>query len=215
MPEEITAQEWKARQHRMNIFTSKSLKGIGDIKEDGDPGPATEKRIRQCKYWLGWEEHTATWSEKFHKALIDPNNPHITSRGTVTRGRRRRRAQRRHHIKSYLRRGVASYDGVRVAKTAIPVLQWCRGNGWPGHVVSGYRDPAYSESLCYAMCGAPSCPGKCAGRASNHAGNGPERFALDVSDYAKFKQVVAKCPVNPKIKNDLPVDPVHFSPNGK
>lgn len=210
-----TKAEWIARQHRLNLFTKKYLRGVGSIKADGVYGPSTEKRIKQAKWWLGWEKTDSKWTEQFHQALLRPRDSRVTSRGTVLRGIARRKQHNAFHWRSYLKPGVGTFDGVRVAKCAIPILRWCRAHDWGGHLVSGYRSPAYSEHLCYAMCGRPSCPGKCAGRASNHSGNSPVRFAVDVSDYATFKNVVARCPLKPHIHNNLPVDPVHFSPSGR
>jgi hypothetical protein len=65
--------------------------------------------------------------------------------------------------------GVGSFDGVAVANWLIPYLTWARQHGWRGRLNSGWRSPEHSEQPCRAMCGAPSCPGRCAGRASNHS----------------------------------------------
>jgi hypothetical protein len=112
--------------------------------------------------------------------------------------------------------GVGRYDGVPVANVAIPYLEWARANGWKGRLVSGWRDPNYSESLCRRMCGAPRCPGRCAGTSSNHVGTTKERFAIDVSDYATFGRLMRSCPLRPRIYNALGAqDPVHMSPNGQ
>lgn len=112
--------------------------------------------------------------------------------------------------------GVTRYDGVPVAAVAVPYLQWAREHGWKGRLVSGWRDPEYSRSLCRRMCGADSCPGRCAGLSSNHVGSTVARFAIDVSDYQAFGRLMAKCPHSPRIWNGLgSIDPVHFSPNGQ
>lgn len=101
------------------------------------------------------------------------------------------------------------FDGVRVRAEIYPHLVWARANGWKGRVVSGYRDPIYSQSLCRAMCGYNSCRGTCAGVSSNHV-----RIAIDVTDYYTFAALMRRCPHKPRIYNDLPKDRVHFSPNG-
>ena len=94
-----------------------------------------------------------------------------------------------------------------------------RAGRWKGTVVSGYRSPEYSEQLCYGICGAPSCPGRCAGRSSNHCcpptfkGKAPEG-AIDVSDYVTFRGELQRLGHWDKLKNDLPADPVHFSRSG-
>lgn len=86
-------------------------------------------------------------------------------------------------------------------------------------VVSGYRTQAYSISLCIAMCGAVSCPGRCAGALTNHAcppdGKCLERLhngAEDVTNYYVFEATAAR--IGSLLKNDLPSDPVHFSLSG-
>lgn len=111
--------------------------------------------------------------------------------------------------------GVGRYDGVPVANWLIPYLDWARQNGWKGRLVSGWRDPNYSRSLCMRMCGAPRCPGRCAGTSSNHVGSNKPHGAIDVSDYVTFERLMARCPLTPKLRNTLDArDPVHFSVPG-
>ena len=99
-------------------------------------------------------------------------------------------------------------------------MDWARHTGhdgvrWQGTLASGWRSPAYSESLCQRMCGAPSCPGRCAGRSSRHSQKTVAQGAVDVTDYARFGQLMAHCPIRPAIVNRLGVrDPVHFSVAG-
>jgi hypothetical protein len=210
--------EVRRRQELLNAFTSKYLRGVGPLPVDGVEGPLTKKRIVHCKWWLGWQKRGAAWSDRLEHYLRHPTCPGQMTRATrvvVERGRERRRDHNRDHWRSYLHPGVTTYDGVRVARCAVPILNWCRANGWHGHLVSGWRSPAYSTSLCYAKCGRPQCPGTCAGAASNHSGDSPERFAVDVSDFYTFANVVRACPLKPHIFNDLPADRVHFSPSGR
>lgn len=111
--------------------------------------------------------------------------------------------------------GTANFDGKTVAAVAVPYLEFARANGWRGHVTSGWRSPAYSESLCQTMCGAPSCPGRCAGRSSNHSGTSPTHFAIDVSDETNFGRIMnLPGAPQPRIFNNLPSDRIHFSPTG-
>ena len=129
-----------------------------------------------------------------------------------------RRAKQRKAAKASAapRTGVATFDGRPVAAWLKPYLDWARQNGWKGTLNSGFRDPAYSEKLCMSMCGAPSCPGRCAGRASNHAGSSNPAGAIDVSDYVTFGQLMRRCPYSPRIFNALGAqDPVHFSASGR
>jgi hypothetical protein len=57
-------------------------------------------------------------------------------------------------------------------------------------------------------------PGAMCGAIHQSAYATPERFAMDVSDYIKFAEVVRNCPVRPHVHNSLPNDRVHFSPSG-
>lgn len=108
--------------------------------------------------------------------------------------------------------GVAYFDGKPVSAAVVPWLQRARANGWGGVLVSGYRDPYYSEQLCIHRCGRPSCPGTCAGRGSNHAIL--ERLTVDVSDYYRFGQIMRA--LGAPIFNALGArDPVHFSTTGR
>ena len=92
-------------------------------------------------------------------------------------------------------------------------LEKARAAGWGGHVLSGYRSPEYSESICLTMCGAPSCPGRCAGRSSNHSGKDYPAGAVDVDDYVTFAAVQGK--IGSPLKNTIGAsDPNHFSISG-
>ena len=205
----------KGRQHRMNMFTDKYLKGVGRIKEDGEMGPATRQRLHDVQWWAGYlPENIGAWSDKLDRSLIHPFDRRNTSAGTVARGVERRKVHNLDYYTHHLRTGVGTFDGIPVCNCAIPILQWCRENDWPGRLASGHRTAAYSTYLCYRMCNRPSCPGTCAGASTNHTGTTCERFAVDVTDYQIFGQVVARCPLSPKLYNHLPHDLVHYSPSG-
>ena len=110
--------------------------------------------------------------------------------------------------------GIGTYDGHSVAAWFIPWLEKIRARGrWTGVVVSGYRSPEYSTSLCYAICGAPRCPGRCAGASSNHSGVNFPGGAIDVTDYYTFAAEARA--IGAPFHNGLPsTDPVHFSNPG-
>lgn len=119
--------------------------------------------------------------------------------------------------------GFATFDGHTVPAWIVhEVCEPARKSGmWKGSVISGYRTPAYSESLCRAMCGAPQCPGRCAGRATNHAcpPDGKPlkpRGAIDVTDSAGLQRW-CRAHGNPLHGNGefLPYDTPHFSASGR
>lgn len=110
--------------------------------------------------------------------------------------------------------GVAKFDGKDVAAWMIPYLKKSREHGWKGSVTSGYRTPQYSRTLCQRMCGADSCPGRCAGVSSNHSGKAYPAGAIDVSDYTRFGEIQKK--IGSPLKNTIgSSDPVHFSVSGQ
>lgn len=122
--------------------------------------------------------------------------------------------------------GLSTFDGKQVAAWMVgkargpdgKIVNWLlrsRNAGWTGTVVSGYRSPEYSESLCRAMCGAPTCSGRCAGRGSNHSQTGPPNWgAIDVSDYTNFGRIQSR--IGSPLHNSLgSADPVHFSYTGR
>lgn len=94
-------------------------------------------------------------------------------------------------------------------------LQRSVDEGWSGGLYSGFRDPAYSEQLCFNICNQPSCPGLCAGRSSNHSGKDgspPGWGAIDAQDYINFGRIQAR--IGSPLKNALPNDRPHFSATG-
>jgi len=219
-PTTLTAGEVRRLQKGLNRFTERYMEGVGPIVVDGIKGHATARRIATVKYHLGYTgkaQRSATVKPEFVRRMRHPRSPRRSTPAMLTRAVARRAKQRKAAKASAApRNGVAMFDGRPVAAWLKPYLDWARQNGWKGTLNSGFRDPAYSEKLCMSMCGAPSCPGKCAGRASNHAGNTNPTGAIDVSDYVTFGQLMRRCPYSPRIFNALGAqDPVHFSASGR
>jgi hypothetical protein len=109
--------------------------------------------------------------------------------------------------------GLITIDGKQAAKeVGKEVLRIRKAGRWKGYIVSGYRTPAYSESLCYNMCGRPFCSGMCAGRSTNHARKGGRSGAVDLTDYITFRYECQR--LGSFLENHLPRDLVHFSDSG-
>jgi hypothetical protein len=122
--------------------------------------------------------------------------------------------QRRHPPAPVHTDGLIWIDDRQVAAAVgEEVLRIRRAGRWKGAVVSGYRDPAHSEQLCFNMCHAPQCPGRCAGRSSNHGHKGGRQGAVDVSDYHTFAAESGR--LGSWLTNHLPSDLVHFSESGR
>lgn len=226
----MTKTEVRSMQRTLNAFTTKYLKGVKPLRVDGVRGHATNVRILAVKYYLGYSEHVkssrhphgrdSSWHPLTVRRIRHPRSTKFSTARRIATGIARRRKQhiryREQIVKSYVTSGVTRYDGVPVAKWLVPYLAYARRNGWKGHLNSGWRSPAYSESLCYRMCGAPTCAGRCAGKGSNHAGSDKPRGAVDVSDYARFGAIMVRAPLSPHIFNALGWrDPVHYSASGR
>jgi peptidoglycan hydrolase-like protein with peptidoglycan-binding domain len=220
-PKPMSHDQVRALQKGLNAFTEKLLKSsLGPLMADGVKGHATKKRIRQAKFYLGYTGRAAKSSRidsEFMRRLEHPRSPRFSNPAMLTRAvDRRRKARQGAKLSAAPRAGVATFDGKPVAAWLSPYLVWARKNGWQGTLNSGWRDPAHSEQLCRNICGAPTCPGRCAGRSSNHAGSVKPAGAVDVSDYGKFAELMRRCPLEPRIFNALGAqDPVHFSASGR
>jgi peptidoglycan hydrolase-like protein with peptidoglycan-binding domain len=217
--ETLTRDKVRELQTALNGFTRKHVVGMGALIVDGVIGPATKKRIRQAKHYLGYtgtDRKRATVDDELLERLKHPRSVKHSSPRMLARAARRRRKQRKAaKLSRAPRSGVDRFDGEPVAAWMKPYLVWAREHGWQGTLNSGWRDPAHSERLCYDICGAPRCPGRCAGRSSNHSGSVKPAGSIDVSDPATFGALMKKCPYNPPIFNALGAkDPWHFSATG-
>lgn len=206
-------------QQSLNFFSEQFLKGLTPLREDSEWGRLTHRRSRIGKFQLGYDDLGDDWTAQQLKRLHHPKDADLATAEVIARGEQRRREQResweRNLQAAAERAGVARFDGRPCAKWLVPYLQWARSEaGWRGVLESGWREPAHSEQLCFQICGAPRCPGTCAGTSSNHVGDEPPHGAIDVTEWAKFGDVIRNCPIEPRIFNALPNDRVHFSSTG-
>lgn len=216
----------KALQQAVKVNLAK--RGFKDwskgIIVDGKPGPMTFKMARLNASMRGLSKAQV---KKIGRGTIT-HHAELLLLGEKTRSRTmKRREKERAPIFKKIRHelehppggdGVVTFDGKPCAKEIAYWLQKAREHGgWAGELVSGFRTPEHSEAICFGMCGAPSCSGTCAGRATNHAcppsgtckkGEG----AADCSDYTNLARVLRE--IGAPIFNDLPNDPVHFSFTG-
>jgi hypothetical protein len=212
----MTKAEVEQLQRDLNRFTDRFLERFAPLMVDGVRGPLTNRRIVKCKFYIGYtgeRQRSRHASPMFRKRLNRPTSRKVVPVEMIELGEERRREQ---HERAQQRppAGVTLFDGRKVARWMKPYLDFARNNGWQGTLNSGFRDPAHSEQLCFQICGAPSCRGLCAGQTSNHSGKTKPKGALDVSDFARFGQLMQGCPLEPRIFNDLPDDHVHFSATG-
>jgi hypothetical protein len=203
------------------------------VKVDGNAGPLTFKASRIAASWQGFS--TAHLKEIGDGLVSEPVFAVLAQDGPRSEEMKKRGEDRRknfakmrdeHNNPPEDADGVSDWKGFKVASWMVgervgpdgQTVNWLQKSvdaGWDGDLNSAWRSPAYSESLCLNMCGAPSCPNRCAGKTSNHSQVGPPNWgAVDVQDYARFGGIQAK--IGSPLKNLLGTDdPVHFSFTGR
>lgn len=206
-------------QSAIDLILDQHKFGWRKVIRDKNVGPATIKEAHFAGWLLGFSRKRLNHISK--GLITKEDQKYLRREWKVTAGMAKRDKRRKKRVVELRQRhkesqkidpdgdGLDTFEGVTVDAAFISWLRKARKAGWVGTVVSGYRTPAYSESLCYQMCGSPSCPGRCAGRSSRHAqkdGNG----AVDVSDYTNFGFIMKK--LGAPFYNALgAADPVHFS----
>lgn len=233
----ITEDSGGPRVKKLQQGIKRTLKGHGfdpwakGVIVDGKPGAMTFKMARHAASMQGLSEAQL---RKIGEGVITRHAEEVLIHDKKRSPEMIRRSKKRDPHWDKVRHHVlhppddpdhiSTFEGVAVAawmvgKDAGPNgshvnwLQKIREHGWHGVVVSGARTAEHSEELCFAMCGAPSCPGRCAGRSSNHVVDaGFPDGAVDVSEYEVFGRICRE--IGAPLQNDLPIDPVHYSPSG-
>ena len=225
--------EVKGLQKHVNSTLNKAELDWLQAEVDGAAGPLTFKASRLAASWQGLS------TEQLKKIGEGEITDHIfdvlTAREERSEEMKKRSEDRRPNFVKMREEhkkppadadGVSDWKGFKVAAWMVGArpgpdgkevnwLQKAVEKGWNGQLNSGWRSPEYSESLCQSMCGAPSCPGKCAGKTSNHSQVGPPNWgAIDVQDYGRFGSIQRE--IGSPLKNELGAhDPVHYSFTGR
>jgi len=194
------------------------------VPVDGKIGPLTRKHARIAGSWQGLSP--AILKKITDGPISQSTFDILTHRRKRTKAMERRHNERLkhfaelrfHHAHPPVIEGLVTFDGHQLPAWIADINTRARASGmWKGSVISGVRSPEYSEHLCIVMCGAPTCPGRCGGRNSNHAcppsGKGVKyEGAEDVTDPAGLR---AFCEAHdePLIGGGavLPADLNHFS----
>lgn len=112
--------------------------------------------------------------------------------------------------------GIVQFDGKPCAAWIARDLQRIRDLGWDGFLLSGYRTPEYSEGLCLAMCNAPVCPGRCAGRGSGHSQYIQPAGCADLDPGHLAQALALLRQIGSVLHNAIgPSDPNHVSASGR
>lgn len=103
-------------------------------------------------------------------------------------------------------KGLANFEGTKVAAWIKPYLVYARQHGWKGTVNSGYRSYAEQKRIYESGVRPAAVPGT-----SNHEGTSFPRGAVDVSEAEQLSQILQKKPGGSALKWAGSKDPVHFS----
>jgi hypothetical protein len=103
-------------------------------------------------------------------------------------------------------KGVASFEGRKVAAWIAPILSYARQHGWRGSINSGYR--SYQDQLRIWNSGVrPAArPGT-----SNHEMTAFPGGAIDVNGAEQLSSIIARSPYKGLLVWAGAKDPVHFS----
>jgi hypothetical protein len=199
------------------------------IPVDGKVGSLTRKHARVAGSWQGLSREHLIEIGEGHLKVDGFVWDVLTHHEPMSREMKGRHDHRLHHFKQLryehehppVIEGLVTFDGHQLPGWIAEIDQKARDSGdWSGSVISGVRSPEYSEHLCIIMCGAPTCPGRCGGRFSNHAcppsGKGVKyEGAEDVTDPAGLQRY-CRAHNEPLHGNGeaLPADLNHFSHEG-
>lgn len=105
-------------------------------------------------------------------------------------------------------KGVANFEGKKVAAWIKPELEYARAHGWKGTVTSGFRSFADQTRIYNSGVRPAAKPGT-----SNHEGTDMPRGAVDVTDAPTLSAILKK--KKSPLRWAGSKDPVHFSyPHG-
>src|SRR6188472_4021836 len=105
----MTADQVKSLQRAMNAFTDRFLENFPRVMVDGVRGPPTNRRISECKLYLGYKgdrERSHRVNQAFLRRLADPDTVPPAMKALAEQ-RRRKQHERAHQVVD----GVATFDG--------------------------------------------------------------------------------------------------------
>lgn len=197
---ESERRDWETRMYELRGQFRDVQKDINRLHAEIDDAAAKIARLTP----------KIAYAEKRVRFYVKVRIPHIR--------RRIRRAQASSQFSPTGSR-IVTIEGRQCAEHLAYRIQVTRAAGWSAPINSAWRDPAYSEQLCYNMCGAPVCPGRCAGRGSAHSGSNYPTGAIDVSDPYTFGALQRS--LDSRVEGYVAwnalgsADPWHFSYNGR
>lgn len=186
-------------------------------KRDGFAGVWKYAHGHGIKRWI----KARNWARRHVKLAKDPKG-YRKAEAVYARKVKKLREDKSHGQPGHGHKLVEVDNRLCAGWIARNALKPARASGiWRGSVISGYRSPEYSTSICEGMCGHPTCPGLCAGASSNHSCPPshtcePHEGAVDVSD---APGLIAYCrshgvPLH-GAGEFLPSDPNHCSYSGR
>ena len=162
-PSTMSRDQVTALQRALNAFTEKHLKAIGPLMTDGIVGPATKKRIREAKFYLGYtgaELQDGPRRRRVHAPPAAPGVGAVLEPGDARPGAvpPAQAAQGRQGAAGTAgRRGDVRRQAGRRLDEAVS--GGARNNGWQGTLNSGWRSPAYWSNCAATSAARPAARG--------------------------------------------------------
>jgi hypothetical protein len=219
-------------QKHVNSTLNKAELDWMKMKVDGVAGPITFRCARIAAAWQGLSTEqlkaiAAGTIDDHVFEILTGQKPRTEEMKKRSEDRRKNFARMReeHRNPPIDADGVGEWRGFQVAAWMVggavgpdgKQVNWLQKSveeGWDGDLNSGWRSPERSEEICFEMCGAATCSGKCGGRTSNHSQIGPPNWgAIDVQDFTRFGEIQRR--IGSPLKNALPEDLVHYSFTGR
>lgn len=108
-------------------------------------------------------------------------------------------------------KGIANFEGHKVAAWIADELRYARAHGWKGKVNSGYRSDAEQVRIWNSGVRPAAKPKSLGGGGSNHSAADFPGGAIDVEGAAQLSAILSKKPGGSRLKWAGAKDPVHFS----
>jgi hypothetical protein len=178
--EEINRGIKRARHKAARVAIGLDLaeRRIKHHREQRDKFQATAEKWPNSKTALLYEQkrdRAAALLHKWQKRQTKLRDKHIFLQLVLDKKSRQKHKWLKEHEDEFIEAPAGGewvmFDGHELPRWMAEINQEARDAGyWNGYTFSGRRSKEYSQSLCENMCGATTCPGRCAGIYTNHCG---------------------------------------------
>jgi hypothetical protein len=198
-----------AKQLAQSISRVKQAAKGADVYIPTVRGPGAAQKNKVIRQAAGGNVHVVDWAGQSN-GLVGGDGIHASGQGYQTRAQMLAQAMGTDGsgggTVNTSQKGVASFEGKKVAAWIAPILQYARSQGWKGSINSGYRTLADQTRIYNSGVRPAAKPGT-----SNHEFTAYPGGAIDVSDAQALSNILRKSKYRNKLVYAGAKDPVHFS----